>query len=170
RRDLGYNYTVELDRLTTGELLRLYADILTKLLGRGVVRSRNAPAGDLAEYLVKTAFGGELAPPSAKSWDVQVGPRRLQVKVRLLDAGDRRSHSYSTFRSWDFDACVFVLLDARTYEVTRAVEVPVAGVQEMARETAWVKGFRIGTSAEFGGVAGAVDRTAEIRQARASLD
>lgn len=156
---------MELEQLTTRELLRLYADILTELLDRGVVRSRNAPAGDLAEYLVATAFGGELAPPSEKSWDVRVGDRRLQVKVRLIAAGDRRSHNYSPFRSWDFDACVFVLLDAHTYDVASAIEVPLAGVRELARETTWVKGFRIGTRVDLRNAPGAVDRTAEIRQA-----
>ena len=161
---------MELEHLTTRELLRVYADILTELLRRGVVRSRNAPAGDLAEYLVAVAFGGVLAPASEKSWDVRVGERLLQVKVRLIAAGDRRSHTFSPFRSWGFDACVFVLLDAHTYGITSAVEVPVAGVQELARESTWVRGFRIGTRADLRNVAGAVDRTTEIRRALESLE
>jgi hypothetical protein len=156
---------MDLDGLTTRELLRLYADILTELLARGVVRSRNAPAGDLAEYLVAKAYGGVLGAPSEKSWDVLVGKRRLQVKVRLIAAGDRKSHSYSPFRSWEFDACVFVLLDAHTYDVTSAVEVPQAGVEGIARETKWVNGSRVGTRADLLGVPGAVDRTSEIRHA-----
>ncbi len=160
---------MELDGLSTRALLRLYADILTELIRRGVVRSRNAPAGDLAEYLVAIAFGGELAPPSEKSWDVRVGDRHLQVKVRLIAASDRRSHSYSPFRSWNFDACVFVLLDAHTYDVVRAVEVPVAGVQELAREVRWVKGFRIGTRADLRLIDGAVDRTTNLRLALGTL-
>jgi hypothetical protein len=118
---------------------------------------------------VAKAFDGELAPPSEKSWDVRVGERHLQVKVRLIAAGDRRSQHDSPFRSWDFDVCVFVLLDAHTYDVASAVEVPVAGVREFARETTWVKGFRIGTRADLGNVAGATDRTAELRQALDAL-
>lgn len=168
-RPLGYQESMELEQLSTRALLRLYADILTELIHRGVVRSRNAPAGDLAEHLLANAFGGELAPPSEKSWDVRVGDRRLQVKVRLIAAGDRRSHSYSPFRSWNFDACVFVLLDAHTYDVARAIEVPAEGVQELAREVKWVKGFRIGTRADLRHVTGAVDWTAELRQALAAL-
>lgn len=160
---------IDLERLTTRQLLRLYADILTELLRRGVVRSRNAPAGDLAEYLVANALGGELAPPSEKSWDVRVQGRRVQVKVRLIVSGDKRSHHFSPFRSWDFDTCVFVLLDAHTYEVTKAVEVPAAAVELLARETTWVKGHRVGTRADFATVAGAVDRTAELQAALAGL-
>ncbi|MGI3783124.1 MAG: hypothetical protein ACRYG2_20365, partial [Janthinobacterium lividum] len=33
-----------------------------ELLHRGVVRSRNAPAGDFAEHLALIVYGGELAP------------------------------------------------------------------------------------------------------------
>jgi hypothetical protein len=86
------------------------------------------------------------------------------VKARLLVAGDRRSHYYSPFRSWDFHACVFVLLDAHTYDVTSAIEVPVAGVQALSRETAWVKAFRVGTRAQLHNVQGAIDLTAEVRR------
>jgi len=118
---------------------------------------------------VANAFGGELAPQSEKSWDVRVGNRHLQVKVRLIAAGDRRSHNYSPFRSWDFDACMFVLLDAHTYDVVRAVEVPVDGVRALARETTWVKGFRIGTRGDLLDVVGAVDRTTELRHALEAL-
>lgn len=167
--DPGETPPTRLETLSTKGLLRLYADTLTELLRRGVVRSRNAPAGDLGEYLVASAFDGELAPPSEKSWDVRVGGRHLQVKVRLVASGDRRSHYYSPFRSWDFDTCVFLLLDAHSYDVTSAVEVPVAGVQALARETTWVKGFRIGTRVDLRNVAGAIDRTAELRHAFETL-
>ena len=64
--------SIDLEHMSTRALLRLYSEILTELLQRGVVRSRNAPAGDLAEWLVARAYGGKLAPPSAKSWDVLV--------------------------------------------------------------------------------------------------
>jgi hypothetical protein len=167
--DPGDAPPTRLETLSTRGLLRLYADILTELLRRGVVRSRNAPAGDLGEYLVANALEGELAPPSEKSWDVRVGDRRLQVKVRLIVSGDRRSHYYSPFRSWDFDTCVVLLLDAHSYEVTSAVEVPVAGVKTLARETAWVKGFRISTRVDLLNIAGAIDRTAELGQALEAL-
>lgn len=162
---------VELTALTTRRLLRLYADILTELLARGVVRSRNAPAGDLAEVLVTRAYDGELAPASEKSWDVRTPEGRLlPVKVRLIATGDRRSHNSSPLRSWDFDACVFLLLDAHTYDIASAVEVPVDSVRGMARETEWVRGFRIGTRAAPLAAPGAVDRTLLLRDAIDALD
>ena len=162
-------HAINLSRLSTRDLLGLYADILTALVERGVVRSRNAPAGDLAEHLVATAYGGELAPPSEKSWDVRADGRLLQVKARLIAAGDNKSHVYSPFRSWDFHACVFLLMDAHTYEVVRAVELPVATVQALARETAWVKGFRITTRTPLLDQPGAVDVTPAVRDALDAL-
>lgn len=169
RRRGRLNVPMDLESVRTQELLRLYSEILSELLRRGVIRSRNAPVGDLAEHLVAISLGGELAPPSAKSWDVQADGRRLQVKARVIVNGDRRSHNYSVFRSWEFDACVFVLLDASTYDIVRAAEVPVQGVQMLARETKWVRAFRIGTKVDLLAVPGAVDRTAELRQALHSL-
>jgi len=162
-------HAVDLSRLSTRDLFRLYADILTALVERGALRSRNAPAGDLAEHLVATAYGGELAARSEKSWDVLADGRLLQVKARLLAAGDNKSHVYSPFRSWDFDACVFLLMDAHTYDVARAVELPVATVQSLARETAWVKGFRITTKIALLEQPGAVDVTPAVRNALDAL-
>jgi len=160
----------DLAELSTRQLLRLYADLLTELVDRGIVRSRNAPAGDLAEFLVREAYGGELAPPSEKSWDVRTPDGRLvQVKARLIAAGDRKSHNYSPFRSWDFHFCVFLILDAHTYDVVQAVELPVATVRALARATPHVNGLRIGTRTRLLDQPGAVDRTAELEQALAAL-
>lgn len=92
-------HEVDLAALSARRLLRLYADILTELVRRGVVRSRNAPAGGFGEHLVHRAYGGELGGRSQKSWDVRAADGRLlQVKTRLLAAGDRGSHVFSPVR------------------------------------------------------------------------
>jgi len=90
---------IDVRSLTTRDLLRLSAGIVTELNQRRVVRSRNPPAGDPAEYLVAKAFHGELTAPSFKSWDVQAGDRKLQVKCRLVEKDSRRYESFSPFRS-----------------------------------------------------------------------
>jgi hypothetical protein len=150
---------------TVRDLLRLSARVVTELNRRGVVRSRNAPAGDLAEYLVSRAYQGELAAPSVKSWDVQVGTRKLQVKCRLVGRDDRRSQSFSPFRSWEFNACVFVVFDCHTYDVVRAVEIPMETVKTLARESSWVKGHRVSVSQIAGPVEGVRDVTDLISHA-----
>jgi hypothetical protein len=138
--------------LSTRRLLRLYDEILTELLTRHVVRSRNAPAGDLAEMLVARAYGGELADPSTKSWDVLADGRRLQVKCRVMH-GRSRTQFFSPFRSWDFDACVFVTFDGSTYDVSRASEVEKGQIRMAAHESVWVRGHRV-TVAKVGSLKG----------------
>lgn len=162
---------IDLSGMALRRLLGLYSEILTELLRRGVVRSRNAPAGDLAEALVAAAYEGKLAPPSEKSWDVRAADgRALQVKCRVLEAGDNRSHAYSPFRSWSFDACVFILLDSVTYDVTKALEVPVAQVEEASREVAWVRGHRLHVRQDLAALPGARDVTSLVRAAFDALD
>ena len=115
--------------------------------------------GDLAEYLVAKAYQGKLAAPSVKSWDVQAGDRKLQVKCRLVEHDSRRYESFSPFRSWEFDACVFMALDCHTYDVVRAIEIPMATVKTLAREAPWVKGHRVSVSQIAAPVLGALDVT-----------
>lgn len=150
--------------LTVRQLLRLNAQIITELNRRTILRSRNAPAGDLAEYLVAKAYQGVLAAPSVKSWDVLVGERKLQVKCRLVDPGDRRSQSFSPFRSWEFGACIFIVLDCYTYDIIRAVEIPVETVKALATEISWVSGHRINISQITVPVQGARDVTDLMRR------
>ncbi len=69
-----------------GRIAGLHHNSLTSRATTTPIRTLNAPTGDWAELLVATAYGGELAPNSKKSFDV-VSPdgRRLQVKGRILD-------------------------------------------------------------------------------------
>lgn len=153
---------------STVSLLRLYAAILAELLSRGVIRSRNAPAGDLAEHLALIVYGGKLAPPSAKSWDLRSSDDRLvQVKCRVARPG--QAGNYSFFRSWDFDACVFVRFDPATYDITSAIEVPAAAVQALARASAHVNGSRVQLSDDLKLLEGSLDRTSDFREALLTL-
>jgi hypothetical protein len=136
-----------------------------------VVRTRNAPAGDLAEWLVARAYGGSLAPNSEKSWDVSTDGRRLQVKCRTVgDGAARGQRGLSPFRSFDFDAVVVVLLDEETYDVVRAVELPVAVVREESRRVEHVNGFRLRATPTLLGHAQAIDVTTRLQAALADLD
>jgi hypothetical protein len=153
----------------TPRLLAAYADILAELRRREVVRSANVPAGDLAETLVARAYGGELGPSSQKSWDVRAADGRLlQVKCRVRAAGSRAG-GFSFLRSWAFDACVFVNLEAQTYDVVAAVEVPMQAVCRVASHVEHVNGWRVPTSTDLRELHGAVDVTDRLRDALRSL-
>lgn len=156
--------TIDVRQLGTRALLSTYSQILTELVERGVIRTRNAPAGDLAEYLVAQAYGGELAPNSEKSWDVRCpGGTLLQVKCRLVTEDDIRSQVYSVFRSWEFTSCVFVLLDRDSYAVVSAAEVPMESARMAARHSSHVNGDRIPVRTDLLALPGAVDVTGRLQ-------
>jgi hypothetical protein len=164
---------MELSRLSSRDLLQTYARILTELIERGVARSRNAPVGDVAEFLVRIAYDGELAPPSEKSWDVAGGDgRKIQVKSRLVVPASRGTQQYSPFRSWDFDVCVFITFDAYTYDVVQALEVPAAGIRSLAAPVPHVgaTAVRVHTKTRLIELPGAADVTARLRAAMDQLD
>lgn len=164
---------MDVSKMTSRALLQTYARILTELVERGVTRTRNAPVGDIAEYLVRIAYDGELAPPSEKSWDV-LGPdgRKIQVKCRLVVPGSKATQQYSPFRSWDFDICVFVTFDAFTYDVLQAIEVPSEGIQALAAPVPHVgaTAARVNTRTNFSKLPGTTDVTTRLRHALAHLD
>lgn len=129
--------------MTTPELLALNRQTLHELHRRGVIRTLNAPAGDWADRLVATAYGGALAPNSEKSFEVALPDgRRLQVKARILDPDHVGSHVLSAIRSWEFDACVVVLLSTDDLSVLAASEIQVEALRAVAsyrkHTNAWV--------------------------------
>jgi hypothetical protein len=155
------------------ELLRQYADILRELRKRRIIRTANAPAGDLAETLVARAYSGMLAPNSEKSWDVTAADGRLlQVKSRVIAANaSSKPIQFSVFRSWEFDTAVFVVLTAETYDVLRALEVPSQSVHDRANATAWVGGHTIMLSLlGLAALPGCADVTARVQSALEHLD
>ena len=158
---------------TTHELLRQHAGILRELRDRGFIRTLNAPAGDLAETLTARAYAGGLAPNSEKSWDVTAGDGRLlQVKSRVIAASARsKPIQFSVFRSWGFDAAIFVVFAAETYEILAGYEVPADAVRERANVSAWVGGQRLTLSlAGLEALPGCVDATSILQAALENLD
>jgi hypothetical protein len=92
------------------------------------------------------------------------------VKCRVIEPGSRRTHVYSPFRSWDFHACVFVTLNSVTYDVDRAVEIPVDKVKDLARASSWVAGHRITVGQIGKGIVGAIDVTERLEAAYEAMD
>jgi hypothetical protein len=159
----------DLTELSSRKLLALYSQILSELIHRRIIWSRNAPAGDYAELLIAEAFDGRIARGSEKSWDVRVGDRLLQVKCRVTDTSSTKSQTYSPFRSFGFDSCVFVLLDSVTYEVVSAIEVDREIVEKASSLSAWVAGRRV-TVKQVLALTESRDVTATVRKAQVDLD
>jgi hypothetical protein len=122
--------------MTVGQLLEMYADILAELRRRGLVRTNNAPIGDLAEYAAALAYGGQLAKNSEKSYDLTTADgRRIQVKVRSVKEKGRGSRAFSPIRTFDFDATVFIIVDADTRTVKSAFEWTAEDVRTLGRRS-----------------------------------
>jgi hypothetical protein len=130
---------------STPALLRQYAEILAELRARGVVRTSNAPLGDYAEHIALRVYGGTFAPNSEKSYDLLTpDKRRIQVKARTINDTTRAGAVFSVFRSFDFEAAVLIVLDARTYDLRWAREVTPESVREASRWSSHVNGYLLG--------------------------
>lgn len=159
--------------LSARELLEHYAGVLSELRGRGIIRTMNAPAGDLAETLTARAYAGGLAPNSEKSWDVTAGDGRLvQVKSRVIEAKAlTKPIQFSIFRSWAFDVAVFVVFAAESYEIVAAFEVPAASVSARTNASTWVSGETLTLSlVGLAALAGCVNVTLRLQTALETLD
>ncbi|NYD66348.1 DUF6998 domain-containing protein [Agromyces atrinae] len=130
--------------LSVGQLLRMHADILRELRRRGLVRTKNAPLGDLAEYAAALAYGGVLAKNSKKSFDlIARDGRRIQVKARSVDRSTSPSQTFSIIRTLDFDAALFVLIDSETNAVSAAYEWLPADIELRGRWSNHTRGRTI---------------------------
>jgi len=141
--------------LSVGEILHVYTALLVELGRRGLVRTNNAPIGDLAEYACAAYYEGTLAPNSEKSYDlIAADGRRVQVKVRNVREGTRPSAVFSSIRSTDFDVCVFILANARTHTIEAAYEWTPEEIQAHGRFTSHTNSTLIRIGKVRAGVAG----------------
>jgi hypothetical protein len=155
-----------LPELSVGELLDSYRSILTSLRSRGLVRTNNAPIGDLAEYCAAVVYDGLLAPNSEKSYDlVAEDGRRIQVKVRLIRPSTSKAAVFSPIRSFDFDGCVFLLVDDDAGEVITAREFTVDEVRLHGRHREHTNGVVVRIGQLRGAATIGIDLTEPFRTA-----
>lgn len=131
----------DLAAVTVGQLLEQYAGILAELRLRGLVRTNNAPIGDLAEYCAAIVYDGLLAPNSEKSYDlVAHDGRKVQVKVRMIRSDTSPSAVFSPIRSFGFDAGVFLLIDGDRGDVLIARELTADEILAVGKHRAHTNG------------------------------
>jgi hypothetical protein len=120
--------------LTVPELLRCFADILDELKERKVVRTRNNPVGDYAEWLLTQRLGLLLERNSKRGYDATgQDSKRYQIKSRRLDQTND-STQLSVIRNLDaneFDYLVGVLFN-RDFTVKEAYKIPHSVIREHA--------------------------------------
>lgn len=125
---------MDLSKLTTKELLRLQASATSELLNREVVRTKNNPLGDYAEWLVAKALGLTLQTNSKAGYDgIDSEGVRIQIKGRRITSGNK-SRQLGAIRKYDgkdFDVLAAVIFD-EDFEVIEAYLIPHHVVGEYA--------------------------------------
>jgi hypothetical protein len=120
---------------STPDLLRHFADIMDELKQRGVVRTRNNPVGDYAEWLVAQRLDLSLERNSKSGYDAtNTSGERFQIKSRRLDPSNN-SRQLSVIRNLDageFDYLIGILFD-RDFTVNKAYKVPHGIIAKYAR-------------------------------------
>lgn len=117
-----------LHQASVRELLAQYRGVLDELTARELIRTKNAPVGDLAEQCALTVYGGTLAKNSTASYDLTTpAGQRVQVKARQITVQKHRSVPFSPMRSLDLDLCLFMLMEGD--HVVRAREWTVADIE-----------------------------------------
>lgn len=113
-------------------LLRVYDTVMQELIETGVLRSRNNPVADFAEYLCCEAFDWQLNTRSTKGHDaVDINGVRYEIKARRMSASNQ-SRQLSAIRKIDernFDFLVGILFDAN-FSIVRAAQIPWSTVRE----------------------------------------
>ena len=126
--------TADWSTLCVTELLSAHCAILDELRKRDIVRSKNNPTGDYAEWLVSTKLGLRLENKSAKGWDaIDANGVRSQIKGRRVTP-DNPSTQLSVIRdldSKDFDILIAVVFD-EAWCVRSAAKIPHDVVSKLA--------------------------------------
>lgn len=107
-------------------LLQQYASTLDELRATGVVRSKNNPVADYAEWLAACALKLTLCTKSTKGYDgFDALGRKFEIKARRLtaDNGSRRLSAIRGLKTQQFDWLVGILF-SHDFSVVRAAQIP----------------------------------------------
>ncbi len=133
---------MDLEKLSVHELLGLHCDAIAELRHRGVLRTKNNPVGDYAEWLVSVAFGLTLANNSSASYDaISKSGKKIQIKARRVTKGNR-SRQLSVLRNLDtqgFDELIIVIFD-EFFQITDAYSMPHSVAVEYSTYRPYVNG------------------------------
>lgn len=122
------------EKISTTLLLQQFADTLDELKRRGIVRTRNNPVADYAEWLVSKILGLSLVRNSNSGYDaINEKGERFQIKGRRLDPANN-SRQLSVIRNLqanEFDYLIGIIFN-RDFEVIEAYKIPQYVIKEYA--------------------------------------
>ena len=154
---------------STPDLLSYFGAILDELKSRGVVRTRNNPVADYAEWLVSRALGLILTGNSSPGYDAESSRgERFQVKARRLQTprGSRQLSVIRNLEAAQFDYLVAVLFD-KDFAVMEAYKFPRPAIPAFSRFSAHQNGHILVVQGAVLGADGVEDVTSSLRRAAA---
>ena len=157
----------ELNDLTPPELLVMHAAISEELRRRGVTRSSNNPAGDLAEHLFCRAFRWKQTSNSMRDADAtDAAEVRYQIKGRRLTThnNSRQLGALRDLPAQKFDVLAAVLFQ-EDYRVLKAALIPHARVVELAKRVEHTNSWRFLLRDAIWSLADVRDVTEDLRKA-----
>ena len=126
-----------LTSLSVLELLSLHSGILTELRSREVIRTKNNPVGDYAEWLVSNALGMTLLSNSSAGADaIDADGLKVQIKARRVtpDNPSRQLSALRNYEAADFDYLIAVIFD-EAYNVLDGYKIPHEVIRDYARHS-----------------------------------
>ena len=110
---------IDLDKLSTKELLNLNSAIIDTLKKRNILRTNNNPVGDFAEKLFQQAKGWQLANNSHAGYDAIHNGIRYQIKGRRSNKNTVQLGSIRDINKNCFDYLAFVIFNM-DYSIRKA--------------------------------------------------
>lgn len=124
-----------LSEMTIAELLIHNSATIDELLKRKVIRTRNKPTGDYAEWLVANKLGYKLENNSKQGYDaVDENNIRYQIKARQI-CNTNKSRQLSVIRNLEdehFDYLIAVIFN-KNYTLNYAAKIPHRIISKYAR-------------------------------------
>ena len=125
----------DLKEFTISDLFKYFADILDELKERSVVRTRNNPVADYAEWLIARSLGLTLERNSRAGYDaINNRGERFQIKSRRLDPTNksRQLSVIRNLRNNEFDYLIGVLFE-KNFAVKEAYKIPHEIIEKYTR-------------------------------------
>jgi len=120
---------MDLKNTSSIELMNFYAEILTELNRRNVIRTYNSPVGDYAEWLVSKKMALILETNSKKGYDAYDPETKLRYQIKSRwerGKASTQSRELNVIRNLNenqFDYLIIVIFDT-TFTVKEAYQVP----------------------------------------------
>jgi hypothetical protein len=161
-------FTPDFSLMTPNDLLQLHGAVLDEMRRREIIRTRNNPTGDYAEWLVADRLHLILERNSSKGYDAtDSAGMRYQIKAREA-ARKQKAPLFSVMRELregHFDFLVAVVFDS-AWNLSYAALIPHAHVEPLCAYRARVNGHQMRLAQTTLGTAGVQDITNVLRTSK----